>query len=83
LPGPSPIGAPEGGQSGRPSAPESPSPASLLASLLESARMTESPLVKRLLWSGLVAGVGALASLATTRVSVLIWKRVFGEDPPE
>ena len=45
--------------------------------------MTESPLVKRLLWSGLVAGVGAVASLATTRLSVLIWKRVFGEDPPE
>ena len=55
-------------------------------SLLESApmaEMTESPLVKRLLWSGLVAGVGALASVATARVSTLIWKRVFGEDPPE
>ncbi|HZO78897.1 MAG TPA: hypothetical protein VFB39_12710 [Solirubrobacteraceae bacterium] len=47
------------------------------------AEMTESPLVKRLLWSGLVAGVGALASVATARVSTLIWKRVFGEDPPE
>jgi hypothetical protein len=52
-------------------------------SLIESAPMAESPLVKRLLWSGLVAGVGALASLATARVSSLIWKRVFGEDPPE
>jgi hypothetical protein len=45
--------------------------------------MTESPLVKRLLWSGLLAGTGAIASLAATRVSSLIWKRVFGEDPPE
>ena len=52
-------------------------------SLIESAPMTESPLVKRLLWSGLLAGVGALASLATARVSTLIWKRVFNEDPPE
>ena len=52
-------------------------------SLIESAPMTESPLVKRLLWSGLVAGVGALASVATARVSTLIWKRVFNEDPPE
>ena len=52
-------------------------------SLIESAPMAESPLVKRLLWSGLVAGVGALASLATARVSTLIWKRVFGEEPPE
>lgn len=39
--------------------------------------------MKRLLWSGLVAGVGALASLAGTKVAGLIWTRVFGEDPPE
>lgn len=45
--------------------------------------MTESPLVKRLLWSGLMAGTGALATLFATRVSALIWKRVFDEDPPE
>lgn len=45
--------------------------------------MTESPLVKRLLWSGLLAGTGALASLASTRVASMIWQRVFGEDPPE
>lgn len=45
--------------------------------------MTDSPLVKRLLWSGLVAGLGAAASFATTRVATLIWKRAFGEDPPE
>jgi hypothetical protein len=45
--------------------------------------MTESPLVKKLLWSGMLAGIGALASLASTRVAALIWVRVFGEDPPE
>jgi hypothetical protein len=38
---------------------------------------------KRLLWSGLLAGLGALASIATTKVAALIWRRVFGEDPPE
>jgi hypothetical protein len=43
----------------------------------------ESPLVKRLLWSGLVAGVGALAALASQRVAGMIWTRVFGEEPPE
>lgn len=52
-------------------------------SLLESSPMTESPLVKRLLWSGVVAGIGALASLVSTRVAALIWMRVFGEEPPE
>ena len=45
--------------------------------------MKESPLVKRLLWSGLLAGVGALSSLLATRVSAVIWKKVFDEDPPE
>jgi hypothetical protein len=45
--------------------------------------MTESPLVKRLMWSGLVAGIGAVASVATSRLAALIWTRVFGEDPPE
>jgi hypothetical protein len=43
----------------------------------------ESPLVKRLLWSGLVAGVGALGALASQRVAGVIWTRVFGEEPPE
>jgi hypothetical protein len=43
----------------------------------------DSPLVKRLLWSGLLAGVGALTTLASTRVAAEIWKRVFGEEPPE
>jgi hypothetical protein len=45
--------------------------------------MKDSPLVKRLMWSGLLAGVGALASVASTRVATLIWTRVFGEEPPE
>ena len=45
--------------------------------------MTDSPLVKRLLWSGMIAGIGALASLVSTRVAALIWMRVFGEEPPE
>jgi hypothetical protein len=45
--------------------------------------MTESPLVKRLIWSGLLAGTGALASLAANRAATLIWERIFGEEPPD
>ena len=45
--------------------------------------MNESPLVKRLMWSGLVAATGALATLVASRVSALIWKRLFDEEPPE
>jgi hypothetical protein len=45
--------------------------------------MTENEMVKRLAWSGLVAGIGALASIVTTRVAAVIYRRMFGEDPPE
>ena len=43
----------------------------------------DNEIVKRLMWTGLVAGTGALASVAAMRVSAAIWRRVFGEDPPE
>jgi hypothetical protein len=45
--------------------------------------MKNSPLVKRLLWSGLLTGVGALATIVSSRVAAAIWKRVFKEEPPE
>jgi hypothetical protein len=40
-------------------------------------------LTKRLMWSGLLAGVGALATIASSRIATLIWQKVFDEDPPE
>jgi hypothetical protein len=43
----------------------------------------ENDMVKRLVWSGLLAGLGAVASVATTRIAAMIWRRAFGEDPPE
>jgi hypothetical protein len=43
----------------------------------------ENDVMKRLLWTGLLAATGALASVAATRLSSVIWRRVFGEDPPE
>ena len=45
--------------------------------------MHDNEMVKRLAWSGMVAGVGALASIVTTRIAALLFRRVFGEDPPE
>ena len=45
--------------------------------------MTDNDMVKRLLYAGLLAGLGAVASIATTKAANLIWHRVFGEDPPE
>jgi hypothetical protein len=40
-------------------------------------------MMKRLMWSGLLAATGALAAIAANRVSVVIWRRMFDEDPPE
>ncbi|MEJ7825481.1 MAG: hypothetical protein WKF48_08620 [Solirubrobacteraceae bacterium] len=45
--------------------------------------MSQNDIVKRLVWSGLLAGLGALATIATTRVAALIWRRIYEEDPPE
>ena len=43
----------------------------------------DNDLVKRLAWSGLLAGFGAIASIATGRVAAVVYRRIFGEDPPE
>ena len=40
-------------------------------------------MVRRLLWAGLLAGTGALASLAAHKASTAIWYRIFDEEPPE
>jgi hypothetical protein len=40
-------------------------------------------LVKRLAWSGLLAGVGALTTIIANRIAEAIWMRVTGEEPPE
>jgi hypothetical protein len=45
--------------------------------------MTDNEMVKRLAWSGLLAGVGALASIVTARIAAVIYRQLFGEDPPE
>ncbi|HYN51921.1 MAG TPA: hypothetical protein VES62_13445 [Thermoleophilaceae bacterium] len=39
-------------------------------------------LTKRLMWTGLLAGVGALSSIVASRLATVIWQRVFKEDPP-
>jgi hypothetical protein len=43
----------------------------------------ENDIVKRLVWSGLLAASGALASILATRVSAVIFRRLYDEDPPE
>jgi hypothetical protein len=43
----------------------------------------DNEIVKRLLWSGVLAGSSALASIAAARLAALVWRRVFDEDPPD
>jgi hypothetical protein len=40
-------------------------------------------MTKRLMWSGLLAGVGALTTIIANRIATVIWQKVFDEDPPE
>lgn len=43
----------------------------------------DNDIFRRLLWNGMLAATGALASLAAHRVSTVLWHRLFREDPPE
>ena len=43
----------------------------------------DNDIAKRLAWSAMLAGVGAVATIVTSRVAAMIYMRVFGEDPPE
>jgi hypothetical protein len=43
----------------------------------------DNEITKRLVWSGLLAAFGALASIAATRVAGIVFRRIFDEDPPD
>ena len=43
----------------------------------------DNELVKRLVWSGLLAATGALASIAAARLAGLAYRRIYNEDPPD
>lgn len=45
--------------------------------------MQENAVMKRLMWSGLVAGLGAVAAIAANRAAATVWRRLFNEDPPD
>jgi Protein of unknown function (DUF4235) len=39
-------------------------------------------MLRKAMWSGLYAGIGAAATLAARRVATRIWRVATGEDPP-
>lgn len=42
----------------------------------------QNEMVKRLIWSGVMAAASALAAIAAAKVAEAIWTRVFDEEPP-
>jgi hypothetical protein len=45
--------------------------------------MMQNEMVKRLMWSGMLAGASALASIVATRAAAVLWRQLFDEEPPE
>jgi hypothetical protein len=45
--------------------------------------VAQNEMMKRLMWSGLIAAIGALASIAANRLASSLWRRIFDEDPPD
>jgi hypothetical protein len=45
--------------------------------------MVRNELAKRLMWSALLAGIGALTSVVTNKMASVIWVKIFDEEPPE
>ena len=43
----------------------------------------DNEIVRRPVWSGLLAATGALASIVAARASSIIYRRIFDEDPPD
>jgi hypothetical protein len=39
-------------------------------------------MVRKLLWSGLYAGLGAAATMGARRVASSVWRLATGEEPP-
>jgi hypothetical protein len=43
----------------------------------------DNEIVKRLVWSGMLAAGGALASILASRLAAILYRRLFNEDPPD
>ncbi len=43
----------------------------------------QNDVVKRIMYSALLTGFGALASILANRAATTTWRRLFGEEPPE
>jgi hypothetical protein len=53
-----------------------------LVAPLGSAHTTRGKIKRRLAWTGLYAGIAALASLVARRAASGLWRKTTGEEPP-
>jgi hypothetical protein len=56
--------------------------AASLIGLPQQALGNPVPMLRKLLWTGLYAAIGALATIASRRVASSIWRVATGEKPP-
>lgn len=40
-------------------------------------------MLRKLAWTGVVAGLGAVATMASQRAAAAVWRVATGEEPPE
>ncbi len=40
-------------------------------------------MIRKAMWAGLYAGLGAVSTMATRRLASTIWRVATGEEPPE
>jgi hypothetical protein len=40
-------------------------------------------MLRKLMWTGLYAGVGTLAAIVSRRTATIIWRTLTGEEPPK
>jgi hypothetical protein len=57
-------------------------PTGVLTFPLARARQERVPMLRKLLWTGLYAGLGAAATMMARRAASKIWRITTGEEPP-
>jgi hypothetical protein len=57
-------------------------PARVLTFPLRRARQERVTMLRKILWTGLYAGLGAAATMAARRAASKIWRVTTGEEPP-
>ena len=58
-------------------------PTSAAAAARNTLPAVQNDVVKRIMYSALLTGFGALASLMANRAAATVWRRLFAEEPPE